>query len=219
MICAPILPSLTFLKINYMVDGFASGGLEAAADVWITEIWGNQCGPYVQMLHFIFAFGSILAPLIIKPFLGEQIDVFENYTLPSNSQSILFTSDNQTTILPSDNQIIILPSDNQTILPSDNQTTILPSDNQTTILPSINQTTTLPLAYQTKIWIPYMIGGVMIICCSIVMLMIFLIKKYETPIQTIAKPCDDRETNSFIKAFVILKAQLCPNKYYHCKCN
>ena len=59
----------------------------------------------------------------------------------------------------------------------------------------------------------------MIICCSIVMLMIFLIKKYETPIQTIAKPCDDRETNSFIKAFVILKAQLCPNKYYHCKCN
>ena len=175
MICAPILPNLTFLKVNYMVDGFASGGLEAAADVWITEIWGNQCGPYVQMLHFIFAFGSILAPLIIKPFLGEQIDENNsklNSSLPSNNENISFTSDNQT--------ITLSPIQIE--------------------------------AYQTKIWIPYMIGGVMIICCAIVMLMIFCIKKYETPMQTIAKPCDDRETNSFIKAFVILKAQLWPNK-------
>lgn len=71
----PSLPSIIFLFINYFINGIAEGGLEAAADVWITEIWGNDCGPWVQLLQFSYSFGTILAPVIVKPFLAGETDV------------------------------------------------------------------------------------------------------------------------------------------------
>ena len=162
-----------------MICGFASGGLEAAADVWIAEIWGTECGPYVQMLHFIFAFGAILAPLITKPFLGDEV-------VQNNNQvnSLLLFND----------QTFQFQSDNKTI----NSTSTSIQDD----------------VFQSQIWIPYMINGSIIICCSVVMLIIFSIKKYESPVQTLSKSNaeDGTKTNLFGKTFAILKAQLWPNK-------
>ncbi|KAI2811056.1 hypothetical protein BLOT_002226 [Blomia tropicalis] len=80
-----------FLLWNLLV-GFTSGAAISLCESWILDIWGNQCGPYMQALQFFRGLGYIIAPLLADPFLlptndnGEVVDetLFNNGTKISN---------------------------------------------------------------------------------------------------------------------------------------
>src|SRR5437867_2753212 len=66
MILTPFLKYIGLLYAEQAVNGFVSGGIELMANVWTVEMWGNQCGPYVQAVHF----GGSIAGLITAPMFG-----------------------------------------------------------------------------------------------------------------------------------------------------
>ena len=49
-----------------------SGGSDTAITAWIIELWDEKSGPFMNALHFAFGSGSILAPLIARPFLASN---------------------------------------------------------------------------------------------------------------------------------------------------
>ena len=48
-----------------------AGGSDTAITAWIIELWDETSGPFMNALHFAFGSGSILAPLIARPFLAK----------------------------------------------------------------------------------------------------------------------------------------------------
>ena len=38
----------------------------------LMRLWGEKVGPCMQVLHFSFALGTVIAPLISKPFISEE---------------------------------------------------------------------------------------------------------------------------------------------------
>ena len=51
------------------IYGFFTGGIDCASNAWIMELWPGNSSPFMQALHFFFALGMVVAPLIDEPFL------------------------------------------------------------------------------------------------------------------------------------------------------
>ena len=64
--------SLYVLYVCGFVIGVGGGSWDSAFNVWIIEIWQQNSGPILQLSQFAFGIGSIIGPLIDKPFIvGE----------------------------------------------------------------------------------------------------------------------------------------------------
>jgi len=75
---------LWLLNTIAFVNGFSSGGSDTAINVYVLELWGAKCGPFIQALYFCFALGTGSAPLITAPFLTEfssQNETSGNYSI------------------------------------------------------------------------------------------------------------------------------------------
>ncbi|XP_069463875.1 sodium-dependent glucose transporter 1 isoform X2 [Ambystoma mexicanum] len=48
------------------VIGISMGFLDTGGNVVILDTWGKQAGPHIQALHFSFALGAVVAPLLSK---------------------------------------------------------------------------------------------------------------------------------------------------------
>ncbi|GBM80847.1 Sodium-dependent glucose transporter 1 [Araneus ventricosus] len=55
----------------FVLNGLTTGALDTGLNVCCLNLWGKECGPFYQALHFTYSFGSLLAPLIVAPFLGD----------------------------------------------------------------------------------------------------------------------------------------------------
>ncbi|XP_032999506.1 sodium-dependent glucose transporter 1 [Lacerta agilis] len=58
---------LTFMM---SVIGFAMGVLDTGGNVLALDTWGAEAGPHMQALHFSFALGAFVAPILAKMALG-----------------------------------------------------------------------------------------------------------------------------------------------------
>ena len=71
-----VLPHLKYLWLFFATStllSFASGSLDAGGNVLILDCWqGGDAGPYMHSIHFSFALGAFLAPLLAVPFLGHH---------------------------------------------------------------------------------------------------------------------------------------------------
>ncbi|KAL3832492.1 hypothetical protein ACJMK2_024131 [Sinanodonta woodiana] len=54
------------------IGGACAGGLDTGANAVIAAIWGVDGRPYMQTVHFSYAFGGIISPLITEPFLAPK---------------------------------------------------------------------------------------------------------------------------------------------------
>ncbi|XP_046573162.1 sodium-dependent glucose transporter 1A-like [Haliotis rubra] len=54
------------------VNGILTAAFDTGANADILSTWGVDGKIYIQILHFVFAIGTILAPLIVGPFLAEK---------------------------------------------------------------------------------------------------------------------------------------------------
>jgi MFS family permease len=69
----PHSPNLWTLYLCFVLYGMSAGVWDNANNVWLIEIWQQKTSPVLQLSHFLFGVGSIVGPLIDKPYLtGEQ---------------------------------------------------------------------------------------------------------------------------------------------------
>ncbi|XP_033113320.1 sodium-dependent glucose transporter 1A-like isoform X2 [Anneissia japonica] len=83
MMCVPATKKLSTIMFAFILTGTAMGGLDTGGNVLCLRIWGESSPPYMQSLHFTFAVGATVAPLIAKPFISVFADANEldEYTL------------------------------------------------------------------------------------------------------------------------------------------
>merc|ERR1719273_2285772 len=66
-----------------IISSFSAGSLDTGGNVLCLDTWKDKSGPYLHSIHFSFAIGAFLAPVIAIPFLGnndEQTDLNNNST-------------------------------------------------------------------------------------------------------------------------------------------
>ncbi|XP_074846822.1 sodium-dependent glucose transporter 1 [Carettochelys insculpta] len=81
------------------VVGTSMGILDTGGNVLVLNIWGAEAGPHMQALHFSFALGAFVAPILTKMVLGNFLSPKiqaegekTNNSLPSDMPDPLSTS-------------------------------------------------------------------------------------------------------------------------------
>ncbi|XP_051880160.1 sodium-dependent glucose transporter 1 [Pristis pectinata] len=69
---APLLMGLMSLI------GISMGILDTGGNLLMLITWGKNVGPYIQALHFSFAVGAFLTPILAKPLLGSMQNVISD---------------------------------------------------------------------------------------------------------------------------------------------
>ncbi|XP_047413429.1 sodium-dependent glucose transporter 1C-like [Sciurus carolinensis] len=77
----PFCKKAVLLIVMMSVFGVSFGMLDTGGNVLILDIWGDEGAPHMQALHFSFALGAFLAPLLAKLALGTTVSA-ENHTEP-----------------------------------------------------------------------------------------------------------------------------------------
>jgi len=71
----PHAPSLMLMQAVEFVFGLCHGSFHSVGNLLIIRIWagsGQDCSPYVYAMHFFYAIGALMTPVIAKPFLREE---------------------------------------------------------------------------------------------------------------------------------------------------
>ncbi|XP_029397929.1 sodium-dependent glucose transporter 1 isoform X2 [Mus pahari] len=100
----PFCKTAALLTAMMSVTGVSFGVLDTGGNVLILDLWGDKGAPHMQALHFSFALGAFLAPLLAK--LAWGIASAQNYTEPQSDRSAL----NQSFEATSDS-VFALPDD------------------------------------------------------------------------------------------------------------
>eukprot|EP00048_Salpingoeca_helianthica_P004012 m.72840 g.72840 ORF g.72840 m.72840 type:complete len:457 (+) comp13006_c0_seq2:48-1418(+) len=69
------VPFCTGLAAMYIVisfQGLTMGLVDTGGNVLLLSMWGANCGPYMQALHFAFGLGAFVAPLVAKLFISTD---------------------------------------------------------------------------------------------------------------------------------------------------
>ncbi|XP_017493607.1 PREDICTED: major facilitator superfamily domain-containing protein 4B-like, partial [Rhagoletis zephyria] len=62
-----------FVGANFAV-GVTTGAAIATCEAWILELWGKDCGPWMQALQFFRGLGYIIGPVLADPFLSLEVE-------------------------------------------------------------------------------------------------------------------------------------------------
>ena len=60
----------------------------SGGNIFCVKLWGRRNAQYLQTLHFAFAVGAFLAPVLAKPFLSNE-NLFTNATAVTNDETSL----------------------------------------------------------------------------------------------------------------------------------
>ncbi|XDB53676.1 hypothetical protein AB1E18_007193 [Capra hircus] len=82
----PFCKTAVLLIVMMSTFGVSIGILDTGGNVLILAIWGDKGAPHMQALHFSFALGAFLAPLLAKLALGTTVSA-ENHTEADFNQS------------------------------------------------------------------------------------------------------------------------------------
>ncbi|XP_053520860.1 LOW QUALITY PROTEIN: sodium-dependent glucose transporter 1 [Artibeus jamaicensis] len=69
----PFCKAVVLLVVMMAIFGVSMGILDTGGNVLILAIWGDAGAPHMQALHFSFALGAFLAPLLAKVALGTPV--------------------------------------------------------------------------------------------------------------------------------------------------
>ncbi|XP_078068475.1 sodium-dependent glucose transporter 1 isoform X2 [Mustelus asterias] len=71
MFTIPWCTKAVLLTALMSLIGISMGFLDTGGNLLILLTWGRKVGPYMQALHFSFALGAFVAPILAKPLLGS----------------------------------------------------------------------------------------------------------------------------------------------------
>lgn len=91
LFAVPFVHDLYFFIVAQAVLGFFTAGMDVAGNAWILEIWQEVANPYMQGMHFCYAIGMTIAPLIAEPFLSPDVKRENNTVIAvDNGTAITF---------------------------------------------------------------------------------------------------------------------------------
>ena len=74
-LCIPFLKYLGLYYFNGVISGFVSAGLATGGNALCMDTWSkDEVGPLMHSIHFSFAIGAFIGPLIAMPFLDQKIE-------------------------------------------------------------------------------------------------------------------------------------------------
>lgn len=79
----PWCKHIWMLMVSSFVVGMGNGLLDTGASTLCLQLWGKDSGPYMQSLHFSFAVGGSIAPLLVQAFIAESSNTALNNTSSS----------------------------------------------------------------------------------------------------------------------------------------
>lgn len=57
------------------ISGISNGCIDCIGNCWIIHIWGKENPPFMQILHFMYGVGALIAPFLVEPFLlNKDVD-------------------------------------------------------------------------------------------------------------------------------------------------
>src|SRR5207245_956544 len=85
---APQLTRFSMFVVMQSLFGFFASGIDCGSNAWIMDIWKSESGPFLQGMHFAYAAGSMISPLIAEPFLATMMssNVTTNGTVVGTTQ-------------------------------------------------------------------------------------------------------------------------------------
>ena len=86
LVAVPYVKNLATFISGQTILGITTSGIDVAINAWLLEIWQEKANPYMGGLHFSFAIGQTLSPLLAEPFLSKEIT--SNQTLGDHNQSM-----------------------------------------------------------------------------------------------------------------------------------
>ncbi|MCI4395624.1 hypothetical protein PGIGA_G00194230 [Pangasianodon gigas] len=87
MFATPFCKKALILAALVSSVGVSMGILDTGGNVLILNTWGDQAGPHIQALHFSFALGAFVSPIIAKLLFGHESDRSASQTRASNATS------------------------------------------------------------------------------------------------------------------------------------
>lgn len=75
----PFVRNLTDFILTQIALGIFSAGLDVAGNAWLLELWEEKANVPMQGMHFAFAIGMTIAPLMATPFLSRDIREVETF--------------------------------------------------------------------------------------------------------------------------------------------
>ncbi|KAK2883736.1 hypothetical protein Q8A67_017373 [Cirrhinus molitorella] len=72
--------------------GVSMGVLDTGGNVLILNTWGEQAGPHLQALHFSFAAGAFVSPIIAKLVFGQRSNNASIYTASGHASKTFYAS-------------------------------------------------------------------------------------------------------------------------------
>ena len=88
----PFAPSIPVYLFFGWLSSFGDGTLDAAQNIWLMEMWQDHSNTILQLAHFLFGVGAILAPAIERPFLIGELNNIENHLGISSNNSSIFNN-------------------------------------------------------------------------------------------------------------------------------
>jgi len=71
LLLIPRMQLVILLAVVMSTIGLTMGVLDTGGNVMCLQVWGKKSEPYMQVLHFCFAFGATIGPLVAQPFIME----------------------------------------------------------------------------------------------------------------------------------------------------
>ncbi|XP_050409313.1 sodium-dependent glucose transporter 1A-like [Patella vulgata] len=141
----PLCSPYGLMLVISWANAFFMGGMDTGGNAHLVSLWGEDEGrPYMQAIHFSFAFGGVISPLVTAPFLvPKPEDVSINSSLTNLTSNGIFN----TTLLDYN-----ITNDNSTL-----------GNNITTIAEPI----------ETKLIYAYIISGILTLLSAIPFMVIY----------------------------------------------
>ena len=85
----------------------------STCEAWILELWGKDCGPYMQALQFFRGLGYIVGPILADPFLSLEVNDEDMDSETLNSTETNWTTSTTASNLTLDTTPISKPYNNR----------------------------------------------------------------------------------------------------------
>lgn len=69
MFLFPLFPNIYSMYVLMGLSGVSNGCIDCIGNCWIIHIWGKENPPFMQILHFMYGLGALIAPFLVEPFL------------------------------------------------------------------------------------------------------------------------------------------------------
>ena len=87
--CIPFVKYLGLYYMNGVVKGFVGAALGTGGNALCLDTWSKEeVGPWMHSIHFSYAIGAFVGPLIAMPFLGHKSSNSTESTLSQNATFI-----------------------------------------------------------------------------------------------------------------------------------